>query len=198
MSKLRVACILFLLVAASFGQSSQSARVSGLHFQIAHSPDEAMSAAVATILSDPEVCCGRGSSLEDLTNFINRDLQQTAAKLQGRHVLPDGRPYILGARFYATRPSDGSIPAGSVLLSTLQSNHPLLMIWKHELYVAYGANYSEQVVQDPDGGSVIRDTVERLQLFDPVSGHHVSFDPSKDNWDQVEGVVTLTISPSSS
>lgn len=199
MLRLRVACALLVLVAAVSAQVNvESVRVSGVRLQIAHSPDEALPAAVATVLDNADVCCGRGSSLEDVVAAIKGNLQETAAKLQGRHVLPDGRPYILSATFYATQPHDGTLAARSILLSALRANHPLLMVWKSQLYVVYGANYTEQVTPDPDGGSAILETVDQLQLFEPASGRHAIFDGAKDNWGQVEGVIEMTLAQSSS
>src|SRR3984957_7433472 len=61
-------------------------------------PSDVLMASIETIVQDREVCCGKDSALEDAAQRADpSSLQDVAAKLQGRHLLSDGRPIIVTA-----------------------------------------------------------------------------------------------------
>jgi hypothetical protein len=202
MLKVRVVCFVLVAVGATFAQLSaapKSVRVAHVRFQAATSADNVLAASVADVVANPEVCCGRSSSRVDVVAAADlRNLVGIASKLQGRHVLGDGRPYVLSATFFSARPTLGQMPAANVILTFLQGDHAMLMLWNSHLYVVYGADYTETVYNGVDSGNSVVDTVDTLQLFDPATGAHTTFQRAKDNWDQVQGLGTLTVGPSSS
>src|ERR1700722_19127389 len=74
--------------------------VSGLPTLMArsHDPSDVLLTSLNTIVPDREVCCGKDSALEDSAQRADpTSLQDVAAKLQGRHLLSDGRPIIVTA-----------------------------------------------------------------------------------------------------
>jgi hypothetical protein len=124
-------------------------------------------------------------------------LQDVAHKLNGRHVLPDGRPILVSAEFYLANPNDGSVNAVGTILTALNHNQPMLLVWNSHLYVVYGAIYTETVIESSDGGGMM-DTVDQILLFDPSSGERTVFDRLKDDWTKVQGLLTVSVRPSSS
>jgi hypothetical protein len=178
----------------------QKVEVSGLHFRTARSPEGTapLAAALETIFQNSDVCCGKYSAMVDIVEASNPlSLQEVGAKLQGRHILGDGRPILISANYLAAKPTDGRIAAGTTLLPALRNHQPLLMEWNSHLYVVYGAVYTEFVSDDTNGPSYI-DTIDKLLLFDPISGKEATFDRLADDWQKVQGLLTLTVGPSSS
>jgi hypothetical protein len=205
MRMMRVLAFLLLATSISRAQIStnpdQVVQVSNLRFHVARNADATspLAAALETIFSNPDGCCGKDSSLVDMVAAANPlSLQDVAAKLQGRHVLGDGRSVIIDAEYRAVNPTDGKLPAATNLLTALNNNQPLLLEWNSRLYVVYGAVYTEIVSADENGSRVVLDTIEKLLLFDPVSGKQTAFARITDDWTKVQGTLTATVKPSSS
>ncbi|ABF43286.1 hypothetical protein Acid345_4286 [Candidatus Koribacter versatilis Ellin345] len=197
--KLRLLVVLCVLTSIMSAQNfPMEAKVSSLQFHTARTSDDALATALEIMFRNRAVCCSKESSLVDVVARANpANLQDVATKLQGRHVLGDGRPIQVSATFYPTTPTNGSLPASSYILSTLLSDHPLLMQWKGKLYVVHGANYTQQVINSDSVRSAL-DIIDTLFLFEPVTGEQTTFNRVSDNWNEVQGVLAVSATWSSS
>lgn len=142
------------------------------------------------IFHNHEICCGRDSALEDSSQKADpRSIKDIAAKLQGRHLLGDGRPLTVNV---TDMTSGGTNPAP--IVDALTNQHALLLMWKSHLYVLVGALYDEAYYQD----STRTDTVNRLYLLDTRyadSRRDVTFTRTKDDWNDVQGLLLLSVAP---
>jgi hypothetical protein len=163
-------------------------RISDLPLITAKSKDaqDVLAASLEIILRDKDVCCGKNSALEDDVQRADpRSLKDVAAKLQGRHLLSDGRPIMVTAEY---------VPATSLVsgtfIGTLNDKHPLLMEWNSHLFVVYGVIYS--TVFSPEGGRT--DSIFKIFLVNPRFSdqrREVIFDRQTDDWGKVQGLLTL-------
>ena len=153
-------------------------------------PSDVLAAAVAIVLRDEDICCGKNSALEDDVQRADpKSLKDVAAKLQGRHLLSDGRPVMITAEY---------VPANSLVsgtfIGTLNDQHPLLMEWNSHLYVVYGEIYS--TIISADGERI--DSILKIFLIDPRYSdqrREVIFDRQTDDWGKVQGLLTLKAAP---
>jgi hypothetical protein len=154
-------------------------------------PSDVLMTSLDTILHDREVCCGKDSALEDSVQRADpASLQDVAAKLQGRHLLSDGRPIMVRAQYVAPEAINGSM-----LIETLQQKHVMLMMWKSHLYVLYGVNYVEDYDRETGRGT---DNVSKLMLIDTRYSderRNVEFDRQTDDWSKVQGLVWVAFAP---
>jgi hypothetical protein len=153
-----------------------------------HDPSDVLLTSLDTILQDREVCCGKDSALEDSAQRADpTSLKDVAAKLQGRHLLSDGRPIMVTAQYIAPEAINAYL-----LIETLQKKHAMLMLWKAHLYVLYGATYVEDY--DPNSGTGA-DNVTKLLLIDTRysdARRTLEFNRATDDWTQVQGVLWIT------
>ncbi len=113
-------------------------------------------------------------------------LKDVAAKLQGRHLLSDGRPITVTATYL-----DAQAVHGALLIATLREKHAVLVGWNAHLYVCYGVTYREDY--DANGG--VMDTILRFRLIDPRysdARREVVFDRATDDWSRVQGMLWLS------
>jgi len=154
-------------------------------------PSDVLMTSLDTILHDREVCCGKDSALEDSVQRADpASLQDVAAKLQGRHLLSDGRPIMVTAQYVAPDAINGYL-----LVSTLQQKHAMVLSWKSHLFVLYGVTYVEDY--DPNSGTN-SDIILKLQLIDTRysdARRNVEFDRQTDDWSKVQGVVWVAFAP---
>jgi hypothetical protein len=154
-------------------------------------PADVLMTSLDIILHDREVCCGKDSALEDSAQRADpASLQDIATKLQGRHLLSDGRPIMVTAQYIAPEKI-----YGYGLIETLRQKHAMLMMWKSHLYVLYGAAYVEDY--DPDSATGV-DDVTKLLLTDTRYSderQNVEFDRQTDDWSKVQGVVWVAFAP---
>jgi hypothetical protein len=171
----------------------ESVRVSNLPTLMArsHDPSDVLLTSLDTILHDREVCCGKDSALEDSAQRADpASLQDVAAKLQGRHLLSDGRPIMVTAKYIAPDAVNAYL-----LIETLQQKHAMLLLWKSHLYVLYGATYILDF--DPNSGDS-SDNVLTLLLIDTRysdSRRNVEFNRETDDWSKVQGFFWVTSEP---
>lgn len=169
---------------------NQEVRVRDLPVQAALSTNTTavLLAAVETILHDPEVCCGKDSALQDsLLSADPLSLKDVSAKLQGRHLLNDGRPIAIAAEYVAP---DSLNP--DQIISSLLKNRALLMEWKSRLYVLYGAVFDEKLYYSGQREYA----VHKLLLLDvrfSDSRREVAFNREIDDWGKVQGLLTLSV-----
>jgi hypothetical protein len=150
------------------------------------SPSDVLAASIEIILHDPKICCGKDSALEDSVQSADPgSLQDVARKLQGRHLLSDGRPITVTAEY---------IPAASVnadqLIATLTEKQAFLMEWNSHLYVAYGSIFNQTVNQD----SSVMNAIHKILLLDTRFSNQrreIAFDRLADDWGKVQGLLML-------
>ena len=154
-------------------------------------PSDVLMTSLDTILHDREICCGKDSALEDSVQKADpASLQDIAAKLQGRHLLSDGRPIRVTAQYVAAETI-----SGSMLVETLRQRHATLMMWKSHLYVLYGVNYVTDY--DRETGRAT-DNVSKLMLIDTRYSDErrsVEFNRQTDDWSKVQGLVWVDFAP---
>src|ERR1700722_306506 len=156
-----------------------------------HDPSDVLLTSLDTILQDREVCCGKDSALEDSAQKADpASLKDVATKLQGRHLLSDGRPIMVTTQYIAPDAINAYL-----LIETLQKKHAMLMLWKSHLYVLYGVMYVEDYDPNTFSGT---DNVTKLLLIDTRysdSRRNVEFNRATDDWTQVQGVLWITAAP---
>ena len=137
----------FLILGIAFGccafaqtyYTPEEVRVSGLPTLMARTHDlsNVLLTSLDTIIHDREICCGKDSALEDsLERSDPTSLKDIATRLQGRHLLSDGRPIIITADYV-----EPSAISSQMLRSTLQAKQALLMQWNNHFYVCYGVTF---------------------------------------------------------
>lgn len=186
------------LVIACFGQgqtysSMQEVRVSGLPSLMARSndPSDVLRTSLDTILHDRSVCCGNDSALEDSVERAEpSSLKDLAAKIQGRHLLSDGRPIMITAEYF-----DPAAINSGMLIGMLGEKHALLFQWNSHLYVCYGVTYQKDY--DPSTGTEL-DTIHKFLLLDTRysdSRRETVFNRGTDDWNKVQGMMRLLPAP---
>lgn len=98
---------------------------------------EVLATALEILFNDKEVCCGKNSALEDsLESADPKSLKDIASKLQGRHLLSDGRPIMVTTEYL----TPDQVNAGH-LIAMIRNQRPALMMWNSRVYVLYGVTY---------------------------------------------------------
>lgn len=198
-AKALLACTVlgFLATLSAFAQDTpgyvfhpnQEVHVTNLPARTAQSANKATVLAVAleAILQDKTVCCGKNSALEDTVLLTPESLKELSAKLQGKHVLSDGRSVMVNAEYV---PQSSITP--DLMISSLMEQHALLINWSSHFYVLYGAIYDETVYDSGQRQFVIH----KLLLLDPRFSDQrskIEFNRETDDWEKVEGLLTLAI-----
>lgn len=195
-------CIVVWLLMVSclaYGQSNQSdqnrpnqeVRVTGLRTLVArsHEPSDVLLTSLDTIIHERSVCCGKDSALEDSAQRADpASLKDIAAKLQGRHLLSDGRPIMITAEYL-----EPSAIGPSMLIATLRDKHALLLEWNSRFYVCYGVTYWEYY--DADSGGEV-DTISTLLLLDTRyadARREAVFSRATDDWSKVQGMLWVAV-----
>lgn len=198
MIKLLVSAVLsgFVLTCAAYAQYNLPEEEIHVHdlptlvAQSEHSSDMLL-AAVATVIHDKTVCCRKDSALEDsLERADRKSLKDISDKLQGRHLLSDGRPIMVTTEYLAT----DQVSAGH-LIYMLAANHAPLMMWNSRVYVVYGASYVEYV--DQSSGAVLY-TIHKFFLWDTRysdARREVVFDRLTEDAGKVQGLLFLEWKP---
>ena len=138
------------------------------------------------VFNEKEVCCGKDSALEDSVAAADpKSLKDIAGKLQGRHLLSDGRAITVTAEYL----TPDQVSAGH-LIYMLAANHAPLMLWNSHLDVVDGASYVESF--DPDGG--VAYVTHKFFLQDTRfsdSRRAVTFDRVTEDAGKVQGLLFL-------
>ncbi len=114
-------------------------------------------------------------------------LTELSAKLQGRHLLSDGRPIVVNAEYVP----QSSINA-YVMISALLDQHASLIEWKSHLYVLYGAIFDETLYSSGQRQFV----VHKLLLLDPRFSdqrRETEFNRESDDWGKIHGILTVAV-----
>jgi len=189
-----------LLAASSFanGQAFNTdleVRVGGLPALMArsHELSDVLPTSLDTILHNRSICCGKDSALEDSVAAADPvSLKDLASKLQGRHLLGDGRPIKVTAEFW---PAD-AVNSGR-LIRELTDKHALLMAWDSHLYVVYGVVYRWVWVGSEEGAGAAT-LIRQFLLLDTRysdSRRTVVFNRDTDDLSKVQGLLFLETKP---
>jgi hypothetical protein len=142
------------------------------------------------IFHNHDICCGRDSALEDSAQQADpRSMKDIVTKLQGRHLLGDGRPImvsVIDMMPYSANPT--------AIMDALAKQQALLLMWNSRLYVLSGTLYDEALYQD----GTRTDTVNKFYLLDTRysdARRDVTFTRTKDDWNNVQGLLMLSFAP---
>lgn len=168
---------------------NQEVRVTNLPSLTASSanPSAVLAMALETVLRDKAICCGKDSALEDVVLSAPPSLRELSSKLQGRHVLGDGRTVMVSADYV---PQSSISP--DLMISALVDQHAPLIEWKSHMYVLYGVIFDE--TRYDDGRRQY--AVKKLLLMDPRFSDQrrdVEFNRATDDWGKVQGLLTLAV-----
>ena len=194
--------LLCLVVSGLYGQDvspgyptvrpNQEIRVPDLPRLTARTKDrsDVLLTSLDIIFHNHEICCGRDSALEDSAQRADpRSIKDIVAKLQGRHLLGDGRPItvnITDMMSYSPNPT--------AIVDALAKKQALLLMWSSHLYVTVGVLYDESYYQD----GTRTDTVNKFYLLDTRYSdgrREVTFTRTKDDWNDVQGLLLLSFAP---
>jgi len=140
-----------------------------------------------TVLHNDEVCCGKDSAFSDALERVDPDsLKDIAAKLEGNHLLSDGRTVTITTEYL--KPNE--VTAGH-LVAMIQNQHPALMMWNSHLYVVCGVTY---LVEADNDYAELAYTTHKFLLRDvrySDSRREVVFDRVTEDASQVQGLLFL-------
>ncbi len=138
---IRVLCL--AVCCSAYGQQvaypEQEVRVNDLPVLTARSPQAAdvLPTSLEILFNDKEVCCGKNSALEDSIEKADpKSLKDISSKLQGRHLLSDGRAMMVTTEYL----TPDQVNAGH-LITMIRNQHAALMMWNSRVYVLYGVTY---------------------------------------------------------
>jgi hypothetical protein len=172
---------------------NKEVRIADLPSVTAKSKDasDVLAASLEIILRDKNVCCGKNSALEDDVQRADpKSLKDVAAKLQGRHLLSDGRPILVAAEYVPAL----SVNSGSLITALTDKQAPL-MEWDSHLYVVHAVIF-DLTVDDTSGAKTF--AIRKFLLLDARYSdqrREVSFDRLTDDWGKVQGLLMLKAAP---
>jgi len=147
---------------------------------------DVLAVSLEIVFNDKEVCCGKNSALEDSVQSCDpKSLKDIGSKLQGRHLLSDGRAVTVTAEYL----TPDQVSAGH-LIYMLAANHPPLMLWNSHLYVVKGMSYAENI----DNESGVSYLTHKFFLQDTRfsdSRREVTFDRVIEDAGKVQGLLFL-------
>jgi hypothetical protein len=191
----RVLALCLVVCCVAYAQEyypNQEVHIADLPSVAAMSKDasDVLAASLEIILRHKEICCGKNSALEDDVQRADpKSLKDVASRLQGRHLLSDGRPIMVTAE-YVPAPA---VNSGSLIATLMQKQAPL-MEWNSHLYVVSGVTYS--TIYSPDSGRM--DSILKIFLMDTRFSDQrrkVTFDRQTDDWGKVQGLLMLKAAP---
>jgi len=152
----------------------------------AHSSDVLLTA-LDTVIHDREVCCGRDSAFEDAAQAADpKSLKDLATKLDGRHLLGDGRPIKVTAEFL---PPD-QVNSGKVI-TAIMNQHALLMEWDSHVYVVHGVVFQWEWFGGEEGAQAVT-VIRKFLLWDvrySDTRREVVFNRETEDANRVQGLL---------
>ena len=151
-------------------------------------PSDLLQTALATIFHDKAICCGTDSALgDDVERVDPMSLKDVASKLNGRHLLSDGRPVMVTAEFVPKE-------QGRLLIERMLHGQAPLMLWNSQLYVVHDVVYRWTATSTPDGGGLMMTVIREFRLWDVRfldSRRDVVFNLEKDDLTHVQGFLCV-------
>lgn len=143
-----------------------------------------------TVFHDRDICCGRDSALVDSAEAADpHSLKDVAGKLDGRHLLGDGRPIKVNAKYVDT---DG-MNSGEII-TTIANQHAALMEWDSHIYVVRGVIFFWTAYGGGDQGYTPVTVIRKFLLLDTRysdSRRDVVFDRETTDLNKVKGMLFL-------
>jgi hypothetical protein len=115
-----------------------------------------------------------------------KSYSELADKISHEYVLDDGRKFLLQA-VYTAGPPVHIDP----LVVAMREQHPLMVVWKSRAYVLTGITYDEYI--GPNNSRILE--LKELRLADPVTGEAVSFLRARDDPQEINGLMDVTLKP---
>ena len=165
----------------------QEVRVQDLPSLTARSPHAAdvLATSLEILFNDKEVCCRKNSALEDSIESADpKSLKDIASKLQGRHLLSDGRAIMVTTEFL----TPDQVSAGH-LIAMIRNQHASLMMWNSRVYVLEGVTYVGTVDYSTNetAYAVHKFVLQDVRFSD--SRRAVTFDRLTEDASKVQGVL---------
>jgi len=158
----------------------------------AHDPSDVLLTSLDIVLHDQEICCGKGSALQDSVLAADpSSLKDVASKLNGRHLLGDGRPIVVEA----TYTPGGAVSAGD-LIRTIMNQGAALIEWNSRLYVVHGVVFQWMSNDTPESSGFPAAVVHKLLLWDARfsdSRRTVTINRDTDNLSKLQGLMFLEV-----
>jgi hypothetical protein len=158
-----------------------------------HSSDVLLTS-LDTVFHNHEICCGRDSALRDSAEAADpHSLKDVASKLDGRHLLGDGRPIKVNAKYVNTDAMNSS-----EIITTIANQHAPLMEWNSHIYVVRGVVFFWAAYGGGDQGYTPVTVVRKFLLWDTRysdSRREVVFDRETEDLSKVQGLLFLQWSP---
>lgn len=158
-----------------------------------HHSSDVLLTSLDTVFHNKDVCCGSDSALGDSAQAADpKSLKDVAAKLDGRHLFPDGRPIKVTAQYVTA----AQINSGD-LISAILNQHAALLEWNSHIYVVRGLVYiwaTYGSADNPVAGTIIR----KILLWDTRysdARREVLFTRNSDDLSSVQGLLFLTYAP---
>jgi len=183
----------------AYGQvlnQDQEVQVRGLPSLMARSdsPTEVLLTSLDTAFHDKELCCGKESALGDSAQAADpKSLKDIASKLDGRHLLSDGRPIMVKAEYLVP-----DAMSASSLTVAIMNQHAALAEWNSHLYVVYGVVYMWMTNSSPDSPGSPGAVVHKLLLWDTRysdSRRTVVINRDTDDLSKLQGLLLIDAKP---
>ena len=164
-------------------------RVDTLSTLVARSKDpmDVLLTSLAIVFRDKEICCGKDSALGDQVRTADpKSLKDVASKLNGRHLLSDGRPFVVTADYMAP----DAMNSGT-LIGMMTAHHAVLMQWNAHLYVVDGLIY-RWIRMGADSTSTSMTVIQNFLLRDPRyidERQKVEFNRNSDDITKIGGLL---------
>jgi hypothetical protein len=150
------------------------------------SKSDLLIASVESVFADKDLCCGRGSALEDaIVSADSGSLRRVGEKLRGRYYLSDGSAITIFDNYWT-----GSSVRAEDIIASLQSHHALIIDWDGRLYVLFGAIFD--LNKYPSG--VEERVIRSFMLVDTRysdAKRYVTFDRQKNDFGKVNALLEL-------
>lgn len=115
-----------------------------------------------------------------------KSYSELAERISHEYVLGDGRKFLLQA-VYSTGPPVHIDP----LVIAMREQRPLMLVWKSHAYVLTGITYDEYI--GPNNSRILE--LKELTLADPATGEPVSFLRARDDPQEINGMMDVTLKP---
>jgi hypothetical protein len=156
-------------------------------------PSDVLLTSLDTIFHDKEICCGKDSALIDSVSTVDpQSLKDVSGKLNGRHLLSDGRPIMVKTTYLTP-----DQVTGGEIISAIMNQHAALMEWNSHLYVVHGVIYMWISNNSPDGGTTAA-VIHKLLLWDTRfsdSRRAVVFNRDTDDVSNIQGFLLVDAKP---
>lgn len=152
----------------------------------AHAVD-VLATSLKILFNDKEICCGKNSALEDsLETADPKSLKDIASKVQGRHLLSDGRAIMVTTEYL----TPDQVNAGH-LIAMIRNQRAALMMWNSHLYVLYGVTYvgTEDYSTNETAYAVHKFLLQDVRFSD--SRRAVTFDRLTEDASKVQGLLLV-------